>query len=143
MDLLGFGVSGISKLGRHSIQNAKIMEAYDMALGAGDLPVDRGLRLSGDDLLRRDAIQRLMCDFALDLTALAQRHGVTDAAAYFAADLQRLQPLEQAGLAQREGLHLRVTPQGRLLVRILAMQFDHHLHDQAALLQAPRYSRVI
>ncbi len=143
LDMLGFGVSSISKLGRHYIQNAKTMEAYSAALVAGGLPVDRGLRLSDDDLLRRDAIQRLMCDFALDLPALAQRHGVADAAAYFSADLQRLQPLEQAGLVQRQGLHLRVTPQGRLLVRIIAMQFDHHLHDKAALLQTPRYSRVI
>jgi oxygen-independent coproporphyrinogen-3 oxidase len=143
LDLLGFGVSSISKLGRYYIQNAKTLEAYGAALAAGDLPVERGLRLSDDDLLRRDAIQRLMCDFALDLLALAQRHGVADAAAYFAADLKRLQPLEQAGLVQREGLQLRVTPQGRLLVRIIAMQFDHYLHDQAALLQAPHYSRVI
>jgi oxygen-independent coproporphyrinogen-3 oxidase len=84
-----------------------------------------------------------MCDFALDLEDLARHHGVPDAATYFAADLKRLDPLEEAGLLQRDGLTLRVTPQGRLLVRIVAMQFDRYLHDAAALLQAPRYSRVI
>ncbi len=143
LDLLAFGVSGISKLGHHYIQNAKTLEAYGAALASGGLPVERGLCLSADDLVRRDAIQRLMCDFALDLQALAQRHGLHDAAGHFAADLQRLQPLEQAGLLQRERLRLRVTPQGRLLVRIIAMQFDRHLHDAAALLREPRYSRVI
>ena len=143
LDLLAFGVSGISKLGRHYIQNAKTLEAYGAALSAGELPVERGLTLSDDDLLRREAIQRLMCDFALDLEDLAQHHGVPDAATYFAADLNRLHPLEEAGLLQRDGLTLRVTPQGRLLVRIVAMQFDRYLHDAAALLQAPRYSRVI
>ncbi len=143
LDLLAFGVSGISKLGRQYIQSVKTVEAYGAALAAGGLPVERGLSLSADDLVRRDAIQRLMCDFALDLQALAQRHGLHDAADHFAADLQRLQPLEQAGLLQREGLKLRVTPQGRLLVRIIAMQFDRPLHDAAALLQTPRYSRVI
>ena len=143
LDLLAFGVSGISKLGRHYIQNAKSLEAYGAALAAGELPVDRGLTLGDDDLVRRDAIQRLMCDFALDLQDLAQRHGLRDAQTYFAADLKRLEPLEQAGLLQRDGLALRVTPQGRLLVRVIAMQFDRHLHDAASLLQAPRYSRVI
>jgi oxygen-independent coproporphyrinogen-3 oxidase len=125
------------------VQNAKTLEAYGAPLEAGELPVARGLSLGDDDLLRRDAIQRLMCDFALDLEALARRHGVDDAAAYFHADLQRLLPLQEAGLLERDGLQLRVTPQGRLLVRVVAMQFDRHLHDAAALLQGPRYSRVI
>lgn len=142
LDLLAFGVSGISKLGRHYIQNAKTLDAYGTALAAGTLPVERGLTLTDDDALRRDVIQRLMCDFALDLSVSAGAHGVADAGAYFADDLERLRPLEQAGLIERDGLRLRVTPRGRLLVRIVAMQFDRHLHAAGAQ-QAPRFSRVI
>ncbi len=143
LDLIAFGVSGISKLGPHYVQNAKTIEAYGEALASGRLPVERGLTLNDDDLLRRDAIQRLMCDFALDLGALAAAHGIDDAQAYFAADLRRVAPLVDAGLVQCDGLRLQVTPQGRLLVRIVAMQFDRYLHDPAAQLGAPRYSRVI
>jgi oxygen-independent coproporphyrinogen-3 oxidase len=143
LDLLAFGVSGISKLGPHYVQNAKTLEAYGEALSAGRLPVERGLTLTGDDLARRDAIQRLMCDFALDLGDLAAAHGIADPATYFAADLRRVQPLLDAGLAQRDGLRLEVTPQGRLLVRVIAMQFDRYLHDAATQLAGPRYSRVI
>ncbi len=143
LDLLAFGVSGISKVGPHYAQNAKSIEAYGAALAAGDLAIERGLTLNADDLLRRDAIQRLMCDFALDLDDLARAHGVADARRYFDADLARIAPLQEAGLVECEGLFLRVTPQGRLLVRIVAMQFDHYLHDARAQVQVPRYSRVI
>ncbi len=143
LDLLAFGVSGISKLGRHYAQNAKTLEAYGAALADGRLPVERGYTLDDDDLLRRDAIQRLMCDFALDLEQLAQAHAVPDPQACFDADLRRLQPLAQAGLLEIDGLRLRVTPQGRLLVRVIAMQFDRYLHDPVAQLQGARYSRVI
>ncbi|MDE2268955.1 MAG: coproporphyrinogen III oxidase, partial [Betaproteobacteria bacterium] len=69
-----------------------------------------------------------------------------DAAATFALDLQRLKPLEDAGLVVREGpqgLRVQVTPQGRLLVRIVAMQFDGYLHQPREQLLQPRYSRVI
>ncbi|MDE2479963.1 MAG: oxygen-independent coproporphyrinogen III oxidase [Betaproteobacteria bacterium] len=143
LDLLAFGVSGISKLGRHYAQNAKTLDGYGAALAEGRLPIERGITLDADDLLRRDAIQRLMCDFSLDLDQLAARHGVADAEACFADDLKRLRPLAQAGLIEIDGPRLQVTPRGRLLVRVIAMQFDRRLHDAAAQLQAPRYSRVI
>ena len=143
LDLLAFGVSGISKLGPHYAQNLKTLDAYGAALADGQLPIERGITLDDDDLLRRQAIQRLMCDFVLDLPGLAAEHGVDDAQAYFDADLRRLQPLAQAGLLDIDDLVLRVTPQGRLLVRVIAMQFDRRLHDAAAQLHGARYSRVI
>ncbi len=143
LDLLAFGVSGISKIGSHYAQNAKTLDAYGAALAAGELPVERGITLDADDLMRREAIQRLMCDFHLDLGALAARHGVDDPQQRFDADLRRLQPLVQAGLLELDDLRLLVTPQGRLLVRVIAMQFDRRLHDASAQLQAPRYSKVI
>ncbi len=143
LDLLAFGVSGISKLGRHYAQNPKTLDEYGAALAAGTLPVQRGLTLDDDDVLRRQVIQRLMCDFVVDLQALSGAAGVADAEAYFAADLQRLQPLVEAGLLERDGLVLRVTLRGRLLVRVIAMQFDRYLHDVSAKLQVARYSRVI
>jgi len=42
-----------------------------------------------------------------------------------------------------DGLRVDVTPQGRLLVRVVAMQFDAYLHQPREQLAQPRYSRVI
>uniref|UniRef100_UPI00404B5EE5 oxygen-independent coproporphyrinogen III oxidase n=1 Tax=Candidatus Roseilinea sp. TaxID=2838777 RepID=UPI00404B5EE5 len=145
LDLLAFGVSGISNVGDCYAQNAKTIDEYTEMLAFNKLPIARGVHLTPEDHLRRAAIQRLMCDFHLDLQALADAYQV-DAATTFAADLQRLKPLEEAGLVVREGpqgLQVRVTPQGRLLVRVVAMQFDSYLHQPRAQLLQPRYSRVI
>jgi len=145
IDLLAFGVSSISNVGDCYAQNAKTIDEYTEMLAFGKLPTARGVRLSTEDHLRRQVIQRLMCDFHLDLPALAAQYGV-DAGTTFAADLQRLRPLEDAGLVVRsgpDGLLIDVTPQGRLLVRVVAMQFDAYLHQPREQLVQPRYSRVI
>jgi oxygen-independent coproporphyrinogen-3 oxidase len=138
-DLLGFGISAIGKVGRCYAQNAKTLDAYYAHLDADTLPTVRGIALSDDDVIRRDVIQRLMCDFALDFRALGAAHGI-DFAAYFAADLDALRPLADDGLVTLRDGGLAVTPRGRLLVRTIAMRFDRHLREAR---EAARYSRVI
>ncbi len=145
IDLLAFGVSGISNVDGCYAQNAKTIDEYTEMLAFGKLPIARGVRLTPDDRLRRTAIQRLMCDFRLDLQALGDEFSV-DPSATFGADLQRLAPLQDAGLVERAGpggMTVQVTPQGRLLVRVVAMQFDAYLHQPREQLLQPRYSRVI
>ncbi len=145
IDLLAFGVSGISNVDGCYAQNAKTIDEYTEMLAFGKLPIARGVRLTPEDRLRRTAIQRLMCDFRLDLQALGDEFSV-DPSATFGADLQRLAPLQDAGLVERAGpggMTVQVTPQGRLLVRVVAMQFDAYLHQPREQLLQPRYSRVI
>lgn len=142
IDLLAFGVSGISNVGDCYAQNAKTMDEYVAALEVGHLPTIRGVTLGSIDHLRRSAIQHLMCDFHLDLRALADEFGV-DPETTFRPDLDRLRGLEEAGLVERDGWSLRVTPRGRLLVRVVAMQFDAYLHSPREQLQPKRYSQVI
>jgi Coproporphyrinogen III oxidase and related Fe-S oxidoreductases len=84
LDLLAFGVSSISNVGNCYAQNAKTIDEYTEMLAFGKLPTARGVHLTPEDHLRRTAIQRLMCDFQLDLVALADEFKV-DAAATFAS----------------------------------------------------------
>jgi len=138
-DLLGFGVSAIGKVGRSYAQNAKTLEAYHARLDAGTLATQRGVGLGDDDLLRREIIQRLMCDFALDFRSLGKAQGI-DVARYFAPELADLEELAADGLVELTERNLTVTPRGRLLVRAIAMRFDRHLREAR---QGSRYSRVI
>jgi oxygen-independent coproporphyrinogen-3 oxidase len=103
------------------------------------LPVKRGYRLTDDDLVRRDAIARLMCDFELAPRDIESRHGVRFAE-YFAPELAALAPLAEDGLVEITPEAIRVTPRGRLLVRSAAMLFDRHLREAA---ERARYSKVI
>jgi oxygen-independent coproporphyrinogen-3 oxidase len=138
-DLLAFGVSSIGNAGGTFSQNQRDIEAYYAALDAGHLPVMRGWVLSDDDKLRNHIIQTLMCDFSLSFAAIEVSFGI-HFREYFAGELENLRGLEEAGLLTVEENGLLVTEAGRMLVRIIAMVFDHYLHQDQ---QQRRYSRVI
>jgi oxygen-independent coproporphyrinogen III oxidase len=138
-DLLAFGISAIGKIGRAYSANVKTLDEYYECLDRQALPVKRGYELTDDDLVRRDAIARLMCDFALFPRDIEARHGVSFAE-YFAPELDVLRPLAADGLVDLRPDAIRVTARGRLLVRTIAMQFDRHLREAA---EQKRYSKVI
>jgi oxygen-independent coproporphyrinogen-3 oxidase len=141
LDMIGLGMSAIGQVGDCYVQNHKALEHWAEALDAGTLPVWRGLRMSDDDRLRRELIQRLMCSGRIDFDEIGQRHQI-DFAWYFAAELMRLKPLAADGLVELQDRGLQVTPLGRLLVRAVAMVFDAHLQGA----QGPgvrRFSRVV
>jgi oxygen-independent coproporphyrinogen-3 oxidase len=85
----------------------------------------RGLRLSGDDRLRADVIERLMCDFAVDLGTVCRRHGRPLAALGDWAGM--LDPLSRDGLVEIDGALVTVTWPGRDFVRLVASAFDEYL----------------
>jgi oxygen-independent coproporphyrinogen-3 oxidase len=60
-DLIALGVSAIGKVGATYSQNVKTLEEYYDAVDGGMLPVQRGLALSRDDLVRRAVIMSIMC----------------------------------------------------------------------------------
>jgi len=138
-DLLGFGISSIGKVGNAYVQNVRALDEYYAALDAGALPVLRGIALAADDVVRRDVIQRLMCDFELDFATIEAAHGI-GFAIYFAPEIAALATLADDGIVTLDERSLRVTPAGRLLVRSVAMTFDRHLREAR---ERARYSRVI
>jgi oxygen-independent coproporphyrinogen-3 oxidase len=140
-DLVGLGVSAISHIGDSFSQNPRDLPGWEIAIDQGQLPVWRGLALSFDDRVRAEVIQQLMCNAAIDVDAIEERHDV-DFAEYFAEAYARLAPLEADGLVEYHGRRIVATPRGRLLLRIIAMCFDRHLDLNAAAAR-PRYSRVI
>ncbi len=137
--LLAFGVSAIGSLGESYVQNERDLDAYYARLDAGDLPVMRGVALTGDDHVRRAAIQALMCDGAIDTADFGARHGL-EFSRYFAEDLAALAPLADDGLVRIGERRLDVTPRGRQVVRAVAMAFDKRLRDARA---AAKYSKLI
>ena len=144
LDLLAFGVSAVAKVGPVYAQNAKTLDEYYGDLDAGHLPVRRGYRMNDDDTLRRAVIQELMCHFKLDFAEVEQAWSI-DFRSYFADALEQLAPLTEAGLLTLTAQRITVEPKGRLLVRIIAMAFDHYLQQDRlnAAVGRPRYSRVI
>ena len=119
--LIGLGASAIGRLPQGFVQNAPDLGGYSRAVAAGRLPIVKGLTLSDDDRVRGDIIERLMCDFELDLDA------VPGGPAHFATELEALRPLAAEGLLRIEGNRIAVTTSGRPFVRIAAAAFDTYL----------------
>jgi oxygen-independent coproporphyrinogen-3 oxidase len=141
-DLVGLGVSAISRVGDSYWQNHRDIVAWESAVDAGHRPVWRGLELSADDLLREDVIQQLMCQGRVDIRQVELRHEIVFAE-YFRAELARLLPLQGDGLVDVTRESIRATARGRLLLRIIAMCFDAYLHRPVVAGIAPRYARAI
>ncbi|MFQ5488292.1 MAG: oxygen-independent coproporphyrinogen III oxidase, partial [Gammaproteobacteria bacterium] len=137
-DLIGLGVTSISMVGPSYSQNVKGTEDYRRLLAQGQLPIYRGIRLEVDDLLRREVITRLICQFELDFAAVEAAHGIVFAD-YFATELEEVAQMEADGLLRLESDALRVNPAGRLLIRNICMVFDKYLRDKAG----QRFSKVI
>ena len=125
-DLLGFGISAISKVGSTYSQNVKTLDEYYDRLDRAELPVFRGIELTADDLLRRAVIQSIMCHFELSIESIEIAHLIRFRD-YFSSEWERLEELAREGLVTLEPGWIVVTPRGRLLVRTIAMIFDLYL----------------
>lgn len=126
--LLGVGSTSIGRTPRGYVQNLAETGAWARAVEAGTLPVGKGHAFIGDDALRGAIIERLMCDGAVDLDALCARFD-------FAEDQRFLANLDELiadGLIEAEGGSLRLTDIGRILVRVVASEFDAYFAQRTA-----------
>jgi oxygen-independent coproporphyrinogen-3 oxidase len=139
-DLVGMGVTSIGHVGETFYQNLKTLDEYYARIDAGELAVAKGLCANADDSLRRAVITELICYFELDFARFEARHGICFADR-FAAELTRLQALADDGLIELDSSSIRVTDEGRLLVRHVCMAFDAYAKPPAQ--DVPRYSRII
>ncbi|WP_241608540.1 oxygen-independent coproporphyrinogen III oxidase [Rosenbergiella australiborealis] len=138
-DLLGVGASAISMVGDTYSQNEKSLTGWSTGLRQKGSALVRGLRLSAEDILRRDIIKNLMCHFSLEI---AEIEALIDQpfSDYFAQELGLLSPMVQDGLVTITAERLQVTAKGRLLVRHICLCFDHYSRKRAV---QQAFSRVI
>jgi len=139
-DLVGLGVSAISKIGDSFAQNRKEIASWSAAIDAGELAIWRGLSLSPEDLLRQSLIDSIMCQGQLDFTDYENRYAL-DFNDYFVTEIHQLEHLAEDGLIELYEDGLLVTPSGRLLLRHVAMVFDQYL--QGAANPNKQFSKVI
>lgn len=126
-DMVGAGLSAIGDIRGAYAQNVKKLSSYYAALDAGRFPIERGLVLTPDDLLRRHVITQLMCNFTVDLADVERRFGVSFEE-YFARELIELAAGPAAhGFVTMRPDRLQVTMRGRLFVRNICMVFDQYL----------------
>jgi oxygen-independent coproporphyrinogen-3 oxidase len=117
--LIGIGASSISQFASGYVQNASATAAYIERIEAGQLAGHRGYAMTDTDRLHAQAINMLMCDFAIDPSVL-QQHPQPGSLAKI-----HQQVLEDfAGYVRLSGDRIEITPEGRPLTRIIAQRYD-------------------
>ncbi|TEW53878.1 oxygen-independent coproporphyrinogen III oxidase [Psychromonas sp. RZ22] len=138
-DLLGMGVSAISQIGHCYSQNQKKLSDYYQQVEDLGHAQWRGVALNEDDLIRREVIKQLICNFKLDKHEIEQTFSL-DFDQYFAEDIALLQTFINDQLVSIDGQYIQVSSTGHLLIRNICMCFDVYLRNKA---RQQQFSRVI
>lgn len=137
-DLLGFGASSISQIGRHILQNHTDLNEYKHMIDAGQLPAVKHITSDPKDELRRYVIMNLLCHDRLDFDDVSQKFNI-DAKSYFAPELAQLSDMQADELVHISDTGADILPKGRILGRSVAMVFDEYLNKK----HSNRFSKVI
>jgi oxygen-independent coproporphyrinogen-3 oxidase len=140
-DLYGMGITAISGIQAAYAQNHRDIPSWQKAVAERGLATMRGYHLSGEDLLRRAVISRLLCHTVVIKDEISREFGI-EFDEYFAEELRRLEPFREDGLILLNGDEIRATWLGRIFIRNLAMVFDPYLEKQQ-LAAKPLFSKTL
>ncbi len=137
-DLLGFGVSSISQIGNHILQNNTDLKAYKKTIEANQLPAIKHIEATREDELRGYVIMNLLCHDYIDFADIDAKFAI-NAQNYFAQQIEQLKDMQTDELVAIDNKGIRILPKGRLLGRNVAMVFDAYLEKK----HQNRFSKVI
>ena len=133
--LIGLGASSIGRLPQGYVQNSVLIGDYQRRIAAGELAVSKGRAFAPQDRLRAAVIERIMCDYRVDLDEVCGHFGADPNALLANGELDQLCA---DGIARRERNVIAIADGARPLVRVLAAVFDQYLGNAPA-----RYSRAV
>ena len=125
-DIIGLGVSAISNVNKSFSQNTKSITAYKDMLAKQTLPVEKGIVMNDDDLIRAEVIQRIMCDGVVDYDKVSEQFHVYFED-YFHDEILSLKQLSNDDLIQFTQTGFKVSDRGRFFLRNISMVFDVYL----------------
>ncbi|WFU13372.1 oxygen-independent coproporphyrinogen III oxidase (plasmid) [Rhizobium sp. CB3090] len=134
--LIGLGASSIGRLPSGYYQNHVAIGRYADMVSSGILPTAKGYLLTQEDKLRGRIIERLMCDFEVDLEAFSREAGYD--AGFLLERNDRFRELVADGVVAIVEGRVTVSKDSRFMVRAVAAAFDAYLgalgrtHSKAA-----------
>ena len=106
------------------------MSAYELAIDAGKLPFERGIKLNSDDKIRQNVIMELMSNFKINIPRIEKELGI-DFKTYFKDAINELQPFADDGLLSITDTSIEANETGAMLIRNIAMPFDAYMGKHA------------
>jgi oxygen-independent coproporphyrinogen-3 oxidase len=122
--LIGLGVSSISDSWDMFAQNVKTIPEYYKLLEENKLPIFKGHILSNEDLLVRQLILDLMCQFSTSI-AEYKKYDL-----HYAIFKSKIKPLLEDGIVEIINDQLIITEAGKPFVRNVCMTLDSYLDAQ-------------
>lgn len=140
MDVLAFGITGISQFSKLYTRNKKGLKEYREDIDKNQIPLLDGYKMTEDDLIRKEVINQIMCNLYLDFSHIENKFHIRFKE-YFNDAIESLKPMEEDGLIELHNDKIIILPNGRPLIRNVAMAFDAFLKRK--LNEKPLYSRTI
>ena len=120
--LLGVGASSIGHTMTNYFQNARDSGAYEEKIRKHGFATVRGLQLSGEDKMRSDIIESLMCTMSVNLEAVCRAHNFSLAG--LCDEFEALMPFIEQGIVKEDGYKISIATPYRMAVRVIAAIFD-------------------
>ena len=134
--LLGVGPSSTAAFLDYYSQNISDIPQYCAAIKAGDFAIERGYALSADDCLRREIINCILCDYAVDLRATSSKYNV-EPFSYFQNEIESFGELIQDGIMTYEDGKIKVTTLGRIYIQHICKRFDSIFGKEQYVMSGP------
>lgn len=140
-EMVGIGMSSIGYIDNSFYQNFSTLDTYMNSIAENSFAVNKGLKLTKDDLIRQYVITSLMCNFRLDFETFRQKFGI-NYIDYFNAEHNSLKEFLIDNFLNTEDNKLEITSIGKTFIRNIAMTFDAYL-DRVTEGKKPTFSRTI
>jgi len=123
-NLLGIGPTSTSKLNDYYFQNVYSLNEYYKTISRGNFPIFCGYKLTCDDLIRRDIINKILCSYSLDFEEVENKYEI-DFNVYFEKELLSLRKYIEHDMVNFSQNSIRITELGRGFIRNVCNVFDN------------------
>ena len=125
-NIIGIGPSSEMIVGDYYFQNFFSLDKYYQALDQGEFPIQRGLKSSKDDLIRRDLMFNYIINESIDTKYISNKWDI-NFDSYFSKELADLVVFFDDGLVVWDEATIRATNYGRYFQRQLCEVFDTYV----------------
>jgi oxygen-independent coproporphyrinogen-3 oxidase len=124
-NLLGFGISSISKINDIYLQNTPDRATYKKALEDGKSLYTKYRKIDLDDKIRAQIIGHIMSYMHVDIESICNAFNVPPS--LFDDELHTLEGIKNSGLIDVNGRQITIHPHAKLAARVVASAFDAYL----------------
>lgn len=139
-DMIAVGFSSISDVAGGYSQNSKNLSEYTKLIEKYGLATVKGLTLTEQDLIHKDAIMKWMCQYYFDPKDMCSFYAKNNQDINMNEVFEKLDYWQELDLVKKNGSVYEATPLGKVFARIVGSTFDTYLKKSVKINE---YSKAI